>query len=159
MALDIYREVSAGTYAVYGRDGVEDGLLPIVTTHDGVLGEVAEVKLFVRADTSAEYYRNIAVIPVSKTTPSDVTGTDTGHGAKLYRRGTVATAAQQQPTEAEWEAIDYAASIDIPDIGASGAGDANTYLAFWYRIECPAGAAADNKENVVLRLSYTAYVA
>lgn len=150
MTLDLYREISTGTYAVYGRDGVEDGLLPIISTHDGVLGETVEMKLFVRSDTATEYYRYITVTPVSKTSPSDVTGTDTGHGVKLRVGNT-------QPTEAEWDALDYASSIDIPNIGALGAGDSNTYEPFWYRIECPAGAPADNKENIVLRLSYTAY--
>jgi hypothetical protein len=149
MALDIYREVSTGTYAVYGRDGVDDNLLPIITTHDGVLGEVVEVKLFVRNDDSSEYYRNITVTPVCKTSPDDTLGIVTGHGVKL-------NLGSDQPTEAEWEAIDYGQGISLEDIGASGSGDTSTYTAFWYRVEAPAGAPADNKENIVLRVSYTA---
>jgi hypothetical protein len=149
MALDIYREVSTGIYAVYGRDGVDDGLLPIITTHDGILGEVVEIKLFVRNDDPTEYYEGISVAPVSKTLPDDTIGTSSGHGVKLNLGST-------QPTEAEWGAIDYGDSISLPDIGASGSGDTSTYLAFWYRVEVPAGTPADNKENIVLRLSYTA---
>jgi len=152
MALDIYREVSTGTYAVYGRDGVVDGLLPIVTTHDGVLGEVVEIRLRVRNDDSTEYYTNVVVTPVSKTIPDDTIGTASGHGVKL-------NVGETQPTEAEWEAIDYGDPITLSNIGSLGSGDDSTYLAFWYRVEVPAGASADNKENIVLRLSYTASAA
>ena len=159
MALSIYREVSSGTYAVYGQDGVEDGFLPIVTTHDGVLGEVVEVKLFVRNDDPTEYYQGVTVTPVSKTTPDETIGTANGHGVKLYRRGSLSTSLQPQPTEAEWGAVDYGEAISLPDIGAFGSGDTSSYLAFWYRVEVPAGAPANNKENIVLRLSYTAYPA
>ena len=152
MALDIYREVSTGTYALYGRYGVDDGLLPVITTHDGVLGEIVEIKLFVRNDDSTEYYTNIVVTPVSKTVPDDTIGTASGHGVKL-------SAGSTQPTEAEWEAIDYGDAITLSDIGSLGAGDDSTYLGFWYRVEVPAGTPADNKENIVLRLSYTANAA
>jgi len=150
MGLDIYREVSTGVYTIYGQDGVDDGLLPIVTTHDGILGETVEIKLFVRNDDSTEYYEGISVDPISKTSPDDTIGTATGHGVKL-------SLGSSQPTEAQWEAIDYSASIDVPNIGSSGSGDISTYTAFWYRVEVPAGSPADNKENIVLRLSYTAY--
>ncbi len=156
MSLDIYKEVSTGTYSIYAEDGDVTGLLPIVTTHDGVLGEVVEIKLFIRNDDPTEYYDGITVLPVSKTVPDDTIGTVSGHGVKLYRRGTLSTDLQPQPTEAEWETIDYGNSISLPSIGISGSGDTYTYLAFWYRVEVPAGAPADNKENIILRLSYTA---
>jgi len=152
MGLGIYREVSAGVYSIYKVDGASDSLLPITTTHDGVLGEVVEVKLFIRNNNASEYYTDIELEPVSKTVPSDVIGTATGHGVKMRAGNT-------QPTEAEWDAIDYATTLSFSDIGSSGSADTNTYLPFWYRIECPAGAPADNKENVVLRLYYTANVA
>jgi hypothetical protein len=149
MSLDIYREVSTGVYTVYGQDGVDDGYLPIITTHDGVLGETVETKLFVRNDDLTEYYEDITVTPISKTVPDDTIGTASGHGVKLNLGNT-------QPTEAEWEAIDYGDPISLSDIGAAGSGDISTYIAFWYRVEVPAGAPADNKENIILRLSYTA---
>jgi len=152
MAIAIYREISTGAYSIYGEYDAGDGLLPIITTHDGVLGEVVETKLFVRNDDSTEYYTSVSVIPVSLDSPSDVTGTATGHGAKLLS----VSAIDDQPTESEWDVVDYASSMSLDDIGSALAGDTSTYLPFWYRIECPAGAQADNKENVVLRLSYTA---
>lgn len=149
MALDIYREVSTGTYAVYGQDGVGDGLLPIITTHDGVIGETVEIKLFVRNDSTAEYYESIIVTPVSKTSPDETDGVSNGHGVKLSLGTT-------QPTEGQWSAIDYGEAITLSDIGVVGTADTSTYLPFWYRVEVPAGAPADNKENLVLRLSYVA---
>lgn len=151
MALDLYREVSAGAYAPYKDYNVDDGRLPIITTHDGELGEVVEVKLSVRADTAAEYYTNIRVTPVVAYGDDDISGSVTGHGVKLRVGAT-------QPTESEWSAIDYGAYIDIPQIGSALGGDINAARAFWYRVECPAGARADNKENIVLRLSATAEV-
>jgi len=150
MGLDIYRQVSAGVYSIYKVDGADDDRLPIITTHDGVLGEVVETKLAVRNDDSSEYYTSVTMIPIGKTSPSDVTGVATGHGVKLSYGDT-------QPTEAEWDAIDYANSIAFSDFGSAGNADTNSYLPFWYRVECPAGAPADNKENNTLRLSYTAY--
>ena len=108
MGLDIYREVSTGAYAVYGRDSVDDGLLPIITTHDGVLGEVVETKLFVRNDNLAEYYEGVTITPVSKTLPDDTLGTASGHGVKLSLGST-------QPTEGQWGAIDYGSSISLSD--------------------------------------------
>lgn len=149
MGLDIYREVSTGIYAVYSQYNVSDGLLPIITTHDGVLGEVVETKLFVRNEDVTEYYEDITVAPVSKTSPDETIGTANGHGVKLRVGGT-------QPTESEWGAIDHGNSISFSDLGTSGSGDISTYLAFWYRVETPAGSPADNKENIVLRLFYTA---
>lgn len=149
MALDIYREVSTGIYSVYGQYGVEDGLLPITTTHDGVLGEVVEMKLFIRNDDPTEYYENISVYPVSMTTPDDTIGTATGFGVKL-------NAGNIQPTEAEWDAIDYANTISLDNIGSVGLGDTSTYLPFWFRMEVPSGASVNNKENIVLRVPYTA---
>lgn len=149
MGLDIYREVSTGVYAKHKQDSVDDGSLPIVTTHDGVLGETIILKLFVRGDITTEWYENISLQPISSVTPNEVNGTSTGHGVKLIVGNT-------EPTEAEWEATDYAASVSFGNIGSASVGDSNTYLPFWCRQECPAGAPADNRENTSLRLSYTA---
>jgi hypothetical protein len=151
MALGLYREVSAGAYASYKDYDVDDDKLPIITTHDGELGEVVESKLFVQADTAVEYYTHIRVTPVVRYGDDDVSGTVTGHGVKL-RVGAA------QPTESEWSATDYGDYIDITQIGSALGGDIAAARPFWCRIECPAGASADNKENVVLRLSFTAEV-
>jgi hypothetical protein len=149
VALDLYREVSTGAYSIYTRYGVDDGFLPITTTHDGVLGENIEIQLFVRNDDITEYYEDITVAPVCTTTPDETLGTANGHGVKLSSGST-------QPTEAQWGAIDYANTVSLSNIGSAGNGDTSTYLPFWYRVEVPAGAPADNKENIVLRISYTA---
>jgi hypothetical protein len=148
MGLDIYREVSTGVYSRYKEYGATDDSLPYTTSHDGVLGEVTEDRLFVRSDTNLQWYSNVSVQAISLSSPSEVDGTSTGHGIKLSVGST-------QPTEAEWEAIDFGNSVTIPNIGAAGAGDNSTYQPFWVRTECPAGAAASNRETNVLRISYT----
>jgi len=148
MALRIYREVSTGVYAVYGDYGADDGLLPVTSTHDGELGETVELKLFLRNGNDLEYYTNVTVTPESLTVPNDVIGTASGWGVKLKR-------GQNRPTEAEWDAIDYGAAITFPDFGSAGNPDMTTYRAFWYRVECPAGASAQTKTNIVLTVSYT----
>jgi len=149
MALNLYREVSTGTYLLYQESGGSSEVLPIITTHDGVLGEVVELRIFVRNDDITEYYENIQVTPVCNSLPDETIGTANGHGVKLFAGNT-------QPTEAQWEAIDYGAAIDLDDLGSSGLGDTYSYLPFWYRAEVPAGTLANNKENIVLRLSYVA---
>lgn len=149
MALAIYRETTTGVYAPILEKGSLDPYLPIITTHDGVLGEVCEVRLFVRNDDPAVYYTDISVIPVCTTTPSEVDGVSSGWSAKLIL-GSI------QPTEAEWEATDHGNQIFLGDIGSSGSGDTSTYSPFWYRISAPAGARASNRENIYLRLFSTA---
>ena len=150
MALAIYREVSPGIYARYRRRNTTDEELPITSTHDGVLGESVELKLFVRNDDAALYYTNVYVEPIALTSPSDITGIATGHGFKLKF-----TTNGVQPTEGAWEATSYGNTIAIGNLGSFGSPDLSTYLPFWCRIECPAGAPANNIENVVLRVSGT----
>ena len=151
MALDLYREVSTGTYVAYSRYGEDDGLLPITSTHDGTLGEFVELKIFVRNDDITEWYSNITVRPVCNTSPDETDGITTGYGIKLF-------AGDTQPTEAEWEATDYANTINIDDIGEAESGDVSTYSPFWYRAEVPAGSPINNRENIVLKLNYVANV-
>ncbi len=148
MGLKIYREVSAGVYAAYRVYGETSDSLPIVTTHDGVLGGVVETKLFLRNDSALEYFTDITIQAICLTSPDETDGVSTGHGTKL-------SAGDTQPTEAVWEDIDYGNILSLDDIGAPGAGDTSTYLPFWYRVECPAGAPADNRENITLRVFYT----
>lgn len=150
MSLDIYRNLSAGVYSLYAEYGINDGRLPVTTTHDGVLGEVVEVLLYLRNDDPSEYYDYITITPVSLVAPSLVDNVSTGFGIKL-------SPGETQPTEADWTAVDYAASIDMTDIGSAGSGDTSSYLPFWARFEVPAGANADNKDTVVLEISFTSH--
>jgi len=144
----IYRKVSEGIYTQYHDDDQEDGFLPITTTYDGTLGETTETLLYVKNDNELFYYTDISVTPIAKRDPDDVSFEATGHGVKV-RVG------ETRPTEAEWDTVDYGAAITLDDLGASGEADVNSALPFWCRVECPAGATADNRENVVLRLSFT----
>lgn len=151
--IGIYREVAAGTYVAYSEYGASDGLLPIITTHDGVLGEVVETKLYIRNNNPSEYYTDITVVPVCLSSPDEVDGITTGHGVKLR----LETVVGEQPTEAEWEATDYGNTVILDDLGAPGTGDTSTYSVVWLRVECPAGTSADNKENIVIRIYSTAH--
>lgn len=146
MALGIYRQVSPGIYSIYKEYGSVDDTLPIRNTFDGILGENVHTLLYVRNDDNSRYYENIKVQPISLVTPSQVDNVSTGHGMKLIAGST-------QPTEAQWEATDYANQISLSDLGVSGSADTTSYLPFWCRIECPAGAAIDNLENTTLRVS------
>lgn len=149
MALAIYREVSTGVYSKYRDSSEGEGGL-ITTTHDAVLGDTVITKLFIRSDTSLEWYGDVSVECVSVVSPSEVNGTSTGHGMKLIAGST-------QPTEGDWDSTDYGNSIDLSDIGDTDGGDSNTYLPFWVRVECPPGAKADNRENTLLRLYSKAF--
>lgn len=149
MGLDLYREVSTGVYSKYRGDDDVDGSL-ITSTHDGVLGETVIKKLFLRSDTTIEWYGDVSVACVSTISPSEVDGVSSGHGMKLI-------AGNDQPTEGEWDATDYGNTLSLDDFGSTSGGDMSTYLPFWVRIECPPGAKADNKENTLLRVYYSAY--
>jgi hypothetical protein len=151
VSLDIYYQISAGVYIPFLEDDSEDDLLPIITTHDGILGEVVERKLYVRNDDPDEWYSNITIVPISNVSPNEVDGISTGHGVKLFE-GDI------QPTEAEWEATDYANTLSLSELGEAGSGDTSTYLPFWYRVEVPAGTPISNRETSVLRLSFTANI-
>jgi len=146
MTLAVYKEVSEGIYVKAKEWGILDPeTSPISTTHDAVLGEVVEIKLFVRNDDALKYYTTTVVSPVVKDGTDDVSGIVTGHGVKLCY-------SPIQPTEAEWDAIDYGTTITIGAIGESGLGDTSSYLPFWCRVEVPP-TGAGNKENITLKIA------
>lgn len=147
--LQVYKQASAGVYTPYAIEDLEQGYSPLIITQDGSLGGSYEAKLFVRNDDPTEYYTNIQITPYSKVSPSEVDGTSTGYGVKLKSGKT-------QPTEGEWEDVDYANTISISSIGSSSQGDTSSYRPFWARFEIPAGASASNRENVNLRVSFKA---
>jgi len=153
MALNLYIQTSFSNFSEIRKAyDSESEDLPLITTHDGSLGEVVETMLFLRNNDPDEYYTGISVTAVCDTVPDDTIGTETGHGVKLR-------AGHSQPTEAEWECIDYANSITFDNIGGIGSPDISSYFPFWYRVEVPPGTPADNKENIFLRVFGTAHPA
>jgi hypothetical protein len=147
--INIYEETTIGVFHKKSLYGASINISPIKVVCNGEDGEVRELRLFIRADNEKEYYSSITMTPASLVTPSYVDNTSTGWGVKL-------SATNLQPTESDWDGIDYANTITFDNIGTSSAGDINTYLPFWVRIECPANASIGNIEDVVLTLNYTA---
>lgn len=138
----LYRDAGSSTYVAY-----TPGSTYIETTHDCELGETQELQLFLRNDDNSLYFTDISIRAESLTSLNDVIGVETGWGVKLYSGAT-------QPTEAEWEIIDYGNSISMTDIGATSSPDTTTYLPLWFRIECPAGITPTIKENIALHVEY-----
>lgn len=141
MALAIYSYSTS--YTACDEYGTTPLVNPIKTTHDGVLGETRETKLYVRNDSASYWYKNISILPESQSG-----AIPTGWIIKM-RAGTT------QPTEAEWDAISSNNTITLSNLGAAGAADTTTYSPFWYRVEIPAGSSAQTRQVIALKLSYT----
>lgn len=139
MTIRVYEETTPGSYSTFFLDGSLEAYDPIQITADGSLGEVVEKLLYIRSDAAGSF-EDISVQAVSKVSPSKVDGVSTGFGAKIRVGAT-------QPTEAEWEDVDYASQESLSDISST-----STYLPFWIRFECPAGASVNNFEDVVIRV-------
>jgi hypothetical protein len=143
MSLAVYEEVSPGIYEAFSINGAQTN--PVTTVHDGKKGTIEEKKLYVRAD-DAHAYTLIQVKPKSLTIDSDIgSGSNpgsSGWGIKLF-------AGENQPSQAEWEAMDYGATIDVANISNS-----STYRPFWTRVHSPSGIRVSNKTNIALYLKY-----
>jgi hypothetical protein len=138
---DVYVEVSSGN----------EFTTPITTTHDGKNGDIKTMCIYLKNDDLSLWYSNIIVTPVDlvgDSTTEDTSYEETGWGIKLSKGGT-------SPTSAEWNDIDWGDSISMDNIGAESAGDDSTYSPFWYLISCPPNTDAQNKSDIVLRVSYT----
>ena len=146
--LGLYRNIGEGTFSRYRNSiDTDPSLLPVITTHDGILGQEIVLNLFLRNGDINRYYTNISIIPYSTSGNDEISGLN-GFGIKILRQ-------TAQPSEAEWEGTDYGAYLSFPDIGDSLAGDISTYHSFWYRVEVPAGTPITNRSNTSLRISYT----
>jgi hypothetical protein len=149
MALGIYRLVSPGVYEKHSEDGSASN--PITTKHHGRNGDIFELKRFVRADDD-HTYTNIQVAAQSLDADDDIgegsNPGNTGWGVKLLLD------TGSDPTETDWDAVNYGDPIDIVADDESISDD-STYIAFWYRIESPPGEDVKTKTNVGLYLYYT----
>ena len=124
---------------------------PITTTHDGKEGDEKSILLYLRNDDATKWYSNVTITPVDLIDANpygDVAYSETGWGVKLNKGGT-------EPTEAEWDDIDWGEAISMDNVGADGAGDSTTYAPFWYYISCPPNTDAQNKTDIVLKVEYT----
>ena len=149
MALKVYFRDSDGllSEATNGTDLAN----PITTTHDGKDGDEKAIILYLRNDDNTLWYSNIKITPldlVDANPYGDVGYDETGWGVKLNKGGS-------EPTEAEWDDIDWGYHIDLDNIGSDGIGDSTTYYPFWYLISCPPNTNAENKTDIVLKVEFT----
>jgi len=123
------------------------GANPLRTVHDGFIGGVHEEKTYVRNADAAKYYDSVQLrLYTAPYADSGVLG-NSGWSVKfLY--------GERRPTEAEWDLVTSGESLDLPDIGATGAADTTTYHPVWVRVYCPGNEPAQYRENQFMRLYY-----
>lgn len=124
---------------------------PITTIHDGKNGDTKSICVYLRNDDNTKWYSNIITSPLDTEEAypyGDVAYTETGWGVKLKKGST-------EPTQAEWDDINWGNQINMDDIGSSGSGDDSTYSPFWFLVSCPPNSEAQNKEDIQLNVSYT----
>jgi len=108
---------------------------------DGRVGEVKEVKLYLRNDDNTKTYSTVQLSVINSLGGRDLADGTDGYSCKL-RAGEI------QPSYDEWRSIDHANIITMSDIL-----DIVTYLPFWVRIEIPKGAPVGSHENMVFRVT------
>lgn len=149
MALEPYiYDSSISDYVKLSVDGSFGN--PLKTTHNGKYGDVVIVKVFLRNDDSAVYYKDISVYAQDSEGTGiyeDVSYNETGWGVKLKEGNT-------EPSQAEWDDILWANTISIPDLGSPGTPDTSSYRPFWYLITCPPSSEAQNKKDIQLKVDY-----
>jgi hypothetical protein len=144
MSLGVYKINDLGAYEQHSEDGAMTN--PITTVHHGRDGDVFEKQLYIIA-SDEHAYTNIQVKAVSTTSDDDI-GLGSNEGTSGW--GVKLTTQDYNPTETDWDAIEYGVAVDISSIAAS-----TTIRSFWVRIESPRGISVGNKENIKLLLFYT----
>ena len=150
MSLKLYYKNSSGSYVeVSSGDTITS---PIPTTHDAKNGDTKVTCLYLHNDgTSTKWYSNIAIRPddIDKVDSySDVAYDETGWGIRLSPGST-------EPTDSEWDDIDWGSDASMSDVGSDSAADVATYYPVWYLITCPPNTDAQNKTDIILKVLYT----
>jgi len=150
MSLKLYYQNSVGAYVEVTQN--DDFTTPIQTIHDGKNGDIKTVELYLHNDGSSTlWYSNIQILAedlVKTNSYDDIYYTETGWGVKLSQGGT-------EPTETEWNDIEWGDPISMSNIGSNSLADVATYYPFWYLITCPPNTNAQNKQDIVLKVLYT----
>lgn len=124
---------------------------PLQTIHDGKSGDTQTVQVYLRNDSVSKWFSNIKIKPVDLEDANpygDIIYSETGWGVKL-------SAGSEEPTESEWDDIEWGNEIDMGDIGSDDAADTAAYYPFWYLITCPPNTDAKIKTDIVLNVAYT----
>ena len=147
--INIYYRDSEGSYVQISTD--DDTSSMLTTIHDGNRITTRTIQLYARNDDALVWYSNIRILPVDLVDANpygDVGYNETGWGVKLSSN-------ELELTESEWEDINWGEEISIENIGSDLSADTATYFPFWYLISSPPNIDAQNKTDIVLRVSYT----
>jgi hypothetical protein len=148
MGLDLYYKENDEFILVTKGD---DKTNPIVTTHDGKTGDTITTCLYIRNDDSLKWFSNIRIRPVDLEDANpygDVVYSETGWGVKL-------NAGANEPSQGEWEDINWGNTISMANIGSDLGADIAKYYPFWYLITCPPNTDAKIKTDIVLEVLST----
>ncbi len=148
MGLSLYYKEDDVFYPITNSGDLTD---PLATIHDGRTGDTQTTQVYIRNDDTDLWFSNIIIRPIDLVDANpygDIIFTETGWGIKL-------SAGDDEPTQGEWEDIEWGEKIDMPDIGSDSLADTTTYYPFWYLITCPPNTNAQVKTDIVLNVSYT----
>jgi len=124
---------------------------PLTSIHDGKTGDIQTIQVYVRNDDTTLWFSNVKIQPVDLVDANpygDVVYSETGWGVKLSQGA-------EEPTEGEWDDIEWGNQIDMANLGSNSGANTTTYLPFWYYITCPPNTDAKVKTDIVLNVSYT----
>ena len=145
MSLLVSKQTNPGIYSDFSVDGAQTS--PLTTIHHGRNGHTEELKLYLgREAGNTSTFTNVCVTPVTSGVADIGSGVNpgtTGWGVKVI------IDPGHEPTEAEWDAIDYGAFAEFANIST------DTKLPFWFRIESPRGIIVQNKTNISLLVTFT----
>jgi hypothetical protein len=148
MSLKLYYKENDAFVEITSDDDLTN---PLVTIHDGKVGDVITSQVYIRNDNTGMWYSNIFIKPVDLVDANpygDVAYTETGWGVKLSKGAT-------EPTSSEWEDIAWGNQIEMDDIGSNSLADTTTYSPLWMLITCPPNTDAQVKTDIVINTRYT----
>ena len=148
MGLDLYYKED-DEFVLITKDN--DKTNPLVTIHDGKIGDTLTVCVYLRNDDATKWFSNIRIQPADLEDANpygDVIYSETGWGVKL-------NAGANEPSQGQWEDLPWGNTIKMGDVGSDVLGDIATYYPFWYLITCPPNTDAKVKTDIILRVSAT----
>lgn len=124
---------------------------PVVSSHDGINGQVVTQLLYIRNTSDSTYYRDVKITPVDLNGSSgspDIYGQySDGFSVKLAY-GSI------NPLPFEWDNIIPGEEVALPvDIGSSSEADTTTFYPIWLRISTPGNIGAMEKTNIGLKIT------
>jgi len=138
--------------AIYDSDRIKiaDFSNTILSSHNGTLGEAADILLYLRNENPNFYYTSISLsFQDSDLSTNDLLGpAGSGWGVKV-------SVDSRRPTIREWDAITYDNSSAMLDIGTTAEADTSGYHPFWVRVVVPGNIGSQNKAELSLIVAAT----